>query len=329
MKTMERRPDGAFEAWMRGVSVPMLRWMESLSIEQSRRHASEAPRAAYADEGAAEETVARWLVREHLREVWEARRRAPAEEADLLDAARDGVLEGPPRTREPARRLAHAVVAGDVEALPRLVREVCETVPVESPGAVPAGPGLFGPIRLVFLAGRVLRDGGALEEAHAAFRWSRCSWHWWTAPAAPDDRITPARWAWRWAIPYWAGRQVADHVPVAAHFDWSPYDHVVGIGTTIRHRTLDVLGVPFDKQQIVETHFWAPHPFSGPFPRLSGRVAVVDDVNQGETSQTLARLYDADVVDVGRTGCTSITARIHPVCSIENDAVYREVYRPR
>ena len=185
MSSMERRPDGAFEVWLRGVSTPALRWMEQQSIHAGQAwHASP---AAYADEGTVEETAARWLVREHLREVWEARRRARREEEAVLGAALTGTLEAPAALREPTQRLARAVRDRDLPTLPLCIREVCEPlVPGycwDRPAGAPTwhGDGIepTGPARIVFLAGRVLREGGALEETHAAFHWSQRVWHWW------------------------------------------------------------------------------------------------------------------------------------------------------
>lgn len=122
---------------------------------------------------------------------------------------------------------------------------------------------------------------------------------------------------------------VRDVIPRVSRVDWSPYDHVVGCGTTIRHQTLDLLGVPRRKQHIAEVHHWQPLPRGGSLPRIRGSVAVVDDVHEGQTAFTLARLYDADVIDVGDWACTEITSRAQPVCRVVDAKVLADVMRAR
>ena len=97
---------------------------------------------------------------------------------------------------------------------------------------------------------------------------------------------------------------------------------------TIRRETLARLGVPHEKQHVLEVHRCAVYPRSGKLPRLTGRIAVVDDVHEGKTAQTLACVCDADVIDVGQSLYTGM-ARILPVCTITDDEVLKEVYRPR
>lgn len=92
--------------------------------------------------------------------------------------------------------------------------------------------------------------------------------------------------------------------------DWSKSDHILGCGTTIRHKTLDLLGMPRAKQHIAEVYRWVPRMWDGHFPRLTGRVAVVDESS--------AKLCDGDVVSVMHSGCVG---RERPVCVVVDPLV--------
>jgi len=89
--------------------------------------------------------------------------------------------------------------------------------------------------------------------------------------------------------------------PSCTSIDLARYDWVIGCGTTIRHRTLTRLGVRRSRQIVLEVHHGLAWPWVDRLPRLRGRVAVVDDVHEGRNSQVIARLYNADVIDVA--GC--------------------------
>jgi hypothetical protein len=342
MENFDRRLDEAFESALRRIPVRSLLWMEDEAAKLARKQAKwEGLPALSAREQAAEQTLRRWLIRDRIRDVWEARRRAFAEEARLVEEGRKGDLEVPDPLRGPVRVLAESIASRDSAALWSGVRSVCESFAPEYPWDHPEGSRTFrcdgvGPHqarRLVFMAGRVLCSAGHLEEAHAAFHWSRSAWHPRNAAGSSDDtlRVKPLRW--RWGIPWRtqtvARPQTSDAIPRVSQVDWRPYDHVVGCGLTIRKRTLDLLGVPFDKQVIAEVHHWMPLPPRGSLPSLRGHVAIVDDVHEGQTAFTLARLYNADVIDVGDIGCTHLTARAHPVCQVEDDAVLADVNRRR
>ncbi len=326
METYDSRLDGKFEAWLSRVPAEGLRWLQAKTANQWIMPWQARPfedwdlrdLRATEDERRAAALLAGLVVRDHLREVWEPWYKARREEAELLAGALDGTLELPAAVAVRARRLAEALGTGDSDALSWRTRELLE--------ANDGGRAYQLTLRrLVCLAGRALRKAGALEDAFAAFTVSTTAWFWWGAPGSVEDRLRVEPCRWRWGLPsQWGGV----FVPTVNWLDWSAYDHVIGCGTTIRHETLDLLGVPDEKQHVFGVHRYAVYPPSGKLPRLTGRVAVVDDVSEGMTSQVLAYVYDADVIDVGGWVDTGAT-RLLPVCTILDDEVLKEVYRPR
>ena len=113
-------------------------------------------------------------------------------------------------------------------------------------------------------------------------------------------------------------------IPTVERFDWSIADHVVGCGTRVTHEILDAVGVPRVKQHITEVHNRVPFIPDRTFPRLRGRVVVVDDAHEGETSLALARLHRATVVSVA-PGLTLSDYFLmpHPVAVIDSTALAR------
>ena len=123
--------------------------------------------------------------------------------------------------------------------------------------------------------------------------------------------------------------------PWVYEFNWRQTDHVVGLGTTINHEVLDRLGVPRWKQHILEVHRDVLHAVGASFPRLRGRVIVVDDLHEGETPLGVARLYRGDVVNTepGQS-CSYLFESPQPLADIcdgglwllYRDGAVREVY---
>lgn len=175
---------------------------------------------------------------------------------------------------------------------------------------------------LEYAAGVLLRDVGALEAAYRLFGRTYTDWAWQhTAPF--DERYPPPPAGWRHGVPVlstWQGHLTWRlGIPRVEHIHWGQWDHVIGCGTTINHQLLDALGVPRAKQQVLEVHWYLPH-VVGSIPRLPGRVVVLDDVHEGQTSQRLARIYNADVVDVGHgLSCTTMMAGSLPVYELYNE----------
>lgn len=344
MGNFDQHVDRAFERELSLLPIRGLKWMEDecrwASRERTAHYGAPQPRLTPAELLAAD-TLQRWLVRNAIREIWEERRAAPATEAELLARGRTGELAIPQEHVESVRRLAEAITRGEVDALPARVRALSEPFAPEFNWAKPEGEHTFrcdgvGPLpaqHLMFLAGRALCKAGRLEDARAAFHWGTAAWLFWCASGASDDTIRVAPYRWRWRLPsvlHANGTMyINDVVPRVSRVDWKPYDHVIGCGTTIRHQTLDLLGVPRHKQLIVEIHRTQPYVPAGTFPRLEGEVAVVDDVHEGQTALTLARLYDADVIDVGEIACSSVVSRGQPVCVVLDENVRADVKRVR
>ena len=172
---------------------------------------------------------------------------------------------------------------------------------------------------LMYKAACLLREAGQLEASYYLYGRTWMSWGWWDV-APPDERYLPPPYWWRHGVPriYRNTRATLTwdrRVPRVEQVDWRWWDHVIGCATQVDQRVLDALAVPSSKQIVLEVHNWLPF-VSGVLPRLSGRVVVVDDVNEGETSQVLARLYDADVVAIGRGGAG--VAGIFPVMTVSS-----------
>ena len=324
METYDSRLDGKFEAWLSGASTVGLRWMQAKTASywirpwRAARPDEGWDARATGDERRAAALMARLVIRDRLREVWEASHTAQSEEAALVEGALRGTLGLPAEVAVPVRRLAEALGAGDSVALSWRTREVLEVDGIRRAQQ----PTIQ---RFVCMAGRSLRNAGALEDAFVAFSLSLGAWFWSGAPGSVEDRLRVEPNRWRWGLPLQGG---GVFVPKVRRLDWSAYDHVIGCGRTIRHRTLDLLRVPREKQHVFEVHHGTVFPPSGKLPRLAGRIAVVDDVHWGQTSQTLALVYDADVVDVGQSLYAGV-ARILPVCTVEDEAVLEDVGRDR
>jgi len=117
-------------------------------------------------------------------------------------------------------------------------------------------------------------------------------------------------------------------VPRVRGINWHRFEHVIGLGTTITSEILTALGVPDWKQHIIEVHRDTPHAVGRSFPVLKGRVAVVDDVNEGETSLAVARLYRGYVVNVAPIQiCSYLHDAPQPIASVCDDEVDKLVER--
>ena len=125
--------------------------------------------------------LARWLGRDKIREAWELRERAVAEEAELIEGALRGTLDIALRHVITARQLAESLETGNVDALPRHMRELLEPMfpwyPWDNPAEALGDPDGIGEpsalSRLVYRAGRALWDSGRLEDPFAAYIWGR------------------------------------------------------------------------------------------------------------------------------------------------------------
>ena len=130
METYDSRFDGKFEAWLSSASTEGLRWMQA----KTARHWIRPWRAARPDEGwdaratdderRAAALMARLVVRDRLREVWEASHKARSEETALVEGALRGTLGLPAEVAVLVRRLAAALGAGESASLSWRTREV-------------------------------------------------------------------------------------------------------------------------------------------------------------------------------------------------------------
>ncbi len=129
---------------------------------------------------------------------------------------------------------------------------------------------------------------------------------------------------------YFEGGPLTYHrvVPRVRGINWHRFEHVIGLGTTITSEILSALGVPDWKQHIIEVHRDTPHAVGRSFPVLKGRVAIVDDVAEGETSLLVARLYRGCVVNVTPNQiCTYLSDAPQPIASVCDGEVHDLVGR--
>jgi hypothetical protein len=297
----------------RGVSEldRRLDWM----VDASRRMDDVPPRGALEVEEW--EAIRYTAARSICRERWHLRERSRRRTWESVRKAAHGrfPVEG---WSEEVQTLARKLIASDPRGLDQDLQRLdrCDQ---------PAFWQAFWPLE--YAAGVLLRDAGELEAAYRIFGRTYTGWAWHnTAPF--DERYPPLPAGWRHGVPVlmsWRGRlEWRPGIPRVEFIHWGQWDHVIGCGTQIDRRLLDALGVPAAKQIAIEVHRHVPFG-AGQLPRLKGRVVVLDDVHEGETSQTFARLYNADVVDVGHgLTCTRILAGILPVYEL-----YNEVTRAR
>jgi hypothetical protein len=243
------------------------------------------------EERRARETLLRHLATDEVRSRRAQRDEAIADTREALRRARAGEVPGD--DADLLRWVATLVEGRSVRGLARLAHQLLAgRAPVRPCTAATAKADLHA--QVVYAAGVLLRDAGQLEPAYALFGWSYFFWN--QEDRLPFDVRFPAPPApWRCWIP-----KVG--FPAVDRADWRCWDHVIGCGTQIDRAVLDDLGVPRRQQVLLEVHRELPYPI-GALPRLQGGVAVVDDVCEGETSQRLARVYDADVIAVGHQHC--------------------------
>ena len=298
--------ESAFDAWLAGFGSGALDWMVNAALPDL------APQTSW--------SAATACVRAHVRSQWRLRGCARKVERAVVARALRGRDPMPPwesgslalpvlpgRFPTWRRQLAEAMDAGEAAALPPLFRKLAKPFGGER---LPQDLG-----QLVELAGRVCREAGALEDACEAFSLSRCSGWWWVTKTgligAGDMTLDVAPFRWTRGLPTSFAPKGRGRPPVSLSvFDierltqlWSAYDHVIGCGTTIRRETLDLVHVPREKQHIIEWHRSLTRPPIGHLPRLSGRVVVVDDVHEGESAFSLAKLYRGAVVSLGAEEC--------------------------
>ncbi len=237
----------------------------------------------------------------HEREAWEIYRRHAAralleERRALRDEARrrtrDALIRASQGRPGALRRVAQLVLGRDPRGLVKELAWLPPASEVDAPEVLE---------RVAYAAAVMLRHQGQLEVAYALFGQTYARWNWWDNAPIDERYPAPPRW-WRHGVPrvYEADGTLRweTEIPVVGRVDWRSWDHVIGCGTRIDRAELDHLGVPRSKQHVIEVHRTLPY-VVGPIPRLHGRVVVVDDVHEGETSQRLARLVGADVVAVG------------------------------
>jgi hypothetical protein len=241
------------------------------------------------------ETLRRHVIRERIQEFWDARKQARRESERQFREAIAGRIGSDGDERQAIANLAMKLRKRDPDDH---LAALAEQVPGQWQHSGHTGPCRY----LLYDAACQLRAVGRLDEAYACIR--RSLNHW---VVAPDDPLPlPPRMA-RFAVPtliwgrcdFEGNRAVfVQYVtPWVDEFNWARADHVIGLGTTITHEVLDRVGVPRFKQHILEVHRQDLAPVGASFPRLRGRVIVVDDVHEGETALGVARLYRGDVVN--------------------------------
>ncbi len=268
------------------------------------------------------ETLRRHAIRERLQHFWDARRRARRERDQQFREAIAGRLGSDGRERQAIANLGMKLCKRDPDDA---LIELADQVPGDRTAC-----GCQGPCQhLLYEAGCQLRAVGRLDEAYVMLK--RAIDH---LQIAPDDPLPiPPRFArggvptLRWGLldPHEGTRGVVVRavMPCVEEFNWNQADHVIGLGTTITRAVLDHIGVPGFKQHILEVHRADPGPVGASFPRLRGRVIVVDDVHEGETSLAVARLYRGDVVNTEPNQvCTYLFEAPQPLASICDDDLW-------
>jgi hypothetical protein len=288
--------DPKFAAYWDGLGPKTIERMVATSAEMDRtRGFFETP---------ASTIVRRRAVRKRLQWFWRLREEARRERDRAMATALVGWLGSTTEERKASRLLAEALERRDGRGVLELSREL------------PWSASLLG-----CEAASQVRALGDLEGAY----WLLCK-HSSHARILPDDPLPiPPREARGGVVSLrgdrWSGYEAYTRVPEVKAFDWDLYDDVIGLGTTITHEILDAFGVPKWKQHIVEVHRGQYAPVGGRLPRARGRVAIVDDVHEGDTSLCVARLYQGDVVNAVEPGftplCTNLYPAPQPVASIE------------
>ncbi len=242
----------------------------------------------------AQELLARHLVRDHVRRVWEARRTARRLHGARWAAALAGeTLDQPPGE---VQALALAVQAGRLAEVRARVRE--STFWPEGP----SGPATAAYYR----AGTLLAAAGEFREAIAAFDRSRVEWYERRNGGFPLLRpLVPRSGAWRFGVP--SLPQPGPRYPYLQRMEelstggWPPgyfsaslhgYHWVIADTGASDRRILRHLGVPRSRQILLASGGLPPGP-------LRGRVALVTDVDDGKWACLAAQAFDADVIDIG------------------------------
>jgi len=267
------------------------------------------------------ETLRRHAIRERLQQFWDARKKARHECKIQFREAIAGRIGSDGAEQQAIANLALKLRSRDPDD--ELV-DLADRAPGNWHHSGRTGPCPY----LLYDAACQLRAVGRLDEAYTCIR--RSLNHF---VVAPDDPMPmPPRFA-RFCVPtfHW-GRCGADGdheviarvvIPQVHEFNWNQADHVIGLGKTITHAVLDRIGVPKFKQHILEVHRNDRGPVGATFPRLRGRVIVVDDVHEGETSLGVARLYRGDVVNTEpHQICTHLFEAPQPLASICDDDLW-------
>ncbi len=268
---------------------------------------------AVSDPRCAEDYACRTLIgfgiRDGLQRFWAYREQARKERDQAMERALEGSLGSTEAERITTRVLAEALSRRTGDGLERLALDL----PRE---AYPLG----------YEAACQTRAIGRLDEAFKLFQ--RYSSH---HAIHPDDPLPlPPRAATygvvQIASEYFEGGPLSYRrvVPRVKGINWQRFEHVIGLGTTITPEILSVLEVPDYKQHIIEVHRDTPHAVGRSFPLLKGRVAIVDDVHEGETSLLVARLYRGCVVNVApdlTPICSYLFEAPQPIASIIDDEV--------
>lgn len=313
MDSFNERGDQAFDRFWAGRPGW---WIEGLE-QMSMLHARDDDDGFHPEKRAAMQTMAHHLVREHARVIWEAHAEARRTQAEGWAAA----LRGDDADDE-VQTLALAVEG-------RRVVEVVAWLRAQSCSPQIWDRSKPGPrATAIYRAATLLRGVGELEAANHAFALCPAAWYFRCTGGLPvDEPLVSRSGEWRFGVPSasYGGPWVRQ--PVYSSVDLRRYDWVIGCGTTIRHRTLTRLGVPRARQVILEVHHGVAWPFVERLPRLRGRVAVVDDLCEGRNSQTIARIYDADVIDVGDGCAASAISWLLPTCTVNNAQILEEVGR--
>lgn len=324
------QPTTTFDAYWASIPEPVIEQMMRTSREEEAKRdriypTGKVPSAMMPRE--ALETLRRHAIRERLQQFWDARKRARSECETQFREAIAGRIGRDGYERQAIANLAMKLRKRDPDDV---LVELASKVPGQYHHSGETGPCPY----LLYDAACQLRAVGRLDEAYALIR--RSLNHF---VVAPDDPLPlPPRLA-RFGIPtlvwgvcdFEGGRDVYVHevIPWVDEFNWHLADHVIGLGTTITHAVLDHIGVPRFKQHILEVHRQDLGPVGATFPRLRGRVIVVDDVHEGETALGVARLYRGDVVNTEPDqACSLLFEAPQPLASICDEGVWMHYRGP-
>ena len=205
----------------------------------------------------------RWAIRHRVHLFWRLREQARAEQREELRLSRRGALGKIPEERQICKTIA--------KRLALRVRHM------------PGDEYLFGEERPPY-AGRTLAYTRAcqlseLGEMERSYELTRFGDH--REILANDPLPIPPRGL---AVAVFrdesGGIGVCESIPFVRTFDRDAYDHVIGVGTTVEHDVLTLLGVPREKQHVIESHMYDGKSVPARLPRLRGRIAGVDDGNE-------------------------------------------------